>query len=200
MGATNLKAWVINLDERPDRMELFKENKFPFEVERFSAIKADPGWVGCTRSHLEILSKSKLPVLIFEDDFVFIESWAEVEKAMSQLPKDWDALYLGVTLMKSVERYSENLFRVKEGLCAYAIIFNSRRIVDYIINNFDKFETPICKTIDVFYAYDVQQKFNCFVVHPLIGTQRAGYSDIEKRVTDYTQITELFKIHADSTK
>jgi GR25 family glycosyltransferase involved in LPS biosynthesis len=197
MVTANLKAWVINLDERPDRMELFKENKFPFEVERFSAIKADPGWIGCTQSHLAILNKSEVPLIIFEDDFVFIESWNKVEKVMSQLPEDWDALYLGATLMKYTERYSENLFRIKEGLCAYAIIFNSKRLVNYIISNFDSYETIMRKTIDVFYAYDVQQKFNCFVVHPLIGTQRAGYSDIEKRVTDYTQITELFKIHTD---
>jgi GR25 family glycosyltransferase involved in LPS biosynthesis len=200
MGFADLKAWVINLDERPDRMELFKENKFPFEVKRFSAIKDEPGWVGCTRSHLTILSRSDVPTVIFEDDFVFIHSWDLVENAIKQLPEDWDALYMGATLMKPVERYSENLFKITEGLCAYAIIFKSQRIVNYITENFATFETTLRKTIDVFYAYDVQQKFNCFIVSPLVGTQRAGYSDIENRETDYTQITELFKEHARSSE
>ena len=195
-----MKAFVVNLKDRPDRLIGFKENQFPFKVNRFNAIKTDPGWIGCTESQLVILSRqTEFPFAIFEDDCQLINSWDIVEKAVSQLPDDWDMLYLGATLMKPIERYSDNLFRLKEGLCAHAIIYNSKRIVDYILNNFDRYENERRKTIDVFYAYDVQEKFNCFITYPLVATQRAGFSDIENMEVDYTQITEYFNTNTNAS-
>jgi len=199
MGVTDMKAFVINLTERKDRMEQFLQNNFPFPVMRFNAIKDDPGWDGCSKSHLSILRKQKeYPFIIFEDDVILLQSWDIVEKAMSQLPEDWDALWLSATLMILQSRYSENLFSLKEGLCASAIIYNSKRIIDYIIGNYEIWipHNDQRKSIDVFYAYDVQQKFNCYIVAPLIITQRPGYSDIEKRDINYEQIVNLFNIHA----
>jgi hypothetical protein len=188
-----MKAFVVNLKDRHDRLTGFKENQFPFDIEIFEGIKTDPGWIGCTESQLSIIREQRdLPFAIFEDDCLLIESWDIVEKAMSQLPDDWDALWIGATLMKPIERYSDNLFRLKEGLCAHAIIYNSKRIVDYILNNFDLYENERRKTIDVFYAYDVQEKFNCFITYPLVATQRAGFSDIENMEVDYTQIIDHF--------
>ena len=188
-----MKAYVVNLIERTDRMEEFKKNKFPFEVERFNAIKTDPGWVGCTKSMLTIIEAQKeFPFAIFEDDCELLQSWDIVEKAMSQLPLIWDALWLGATLMRPIERYSENLCKITEAFCAHAIIYNSQRMVDYIVNNFDNYETEIRKTIDVFYAYDVQLKFNCYIVTPLVATQRSGFSDIEQREVNYEQIINNF--------
>ena len=83
MVKNDLKAYVVNLLERTDRMEEFKKNKFPFEVERFDAIKTDPGWVGCTASQLLIMSRQKkYPFAIFEDDCELLQSWDVVEKAL----------------------------------------------------------------------------------------------------------------------
>jgi hypothetical protein len=143
-----------------------------------------------------------MPVAIYEDDVVFINDVGVVEKCFEQLPEDWDALWLGATVMVPIERYSDNLFRLKEGLCAHAIIYNSQRIVDYIRNNYDQFARTTDKrqTIDVFYAYELQQMFNCFIVSPLVAIQREGYSDIENREINYTQITELFKVNARSSE
>ena len=36
-----MKAYVVNLDSRPERLETFKENTFPFDITRVSAIKMD---------------------------------------------------------------------------------------------------------------------------------------------------------------
>lgn len=194
-----MKAFVINLIDRSDRMTDFQKNSFPFEVKRFNAIKTDPGWLGCTASMLEIIKRQKrFPFVIFEDDCLLLESWSVVENAMIQLPDDWDALWLGATLMRPIERYSENLFRLKEAFCAHAIIYNSRKMINYILNNFGEYfkTSNQRRTIDVFYAYHLQEKFNCFIVSPLVATQRAGFSDIEKRDIDYQQIINNFNLYA----
>ena len=200
---SDMKGYVMNLGERPDRMVEFQKNIFPFEVERFNAIRLEPGWKGCTESQLVILSRQKeFPFAIFEDDCVLLQPWIVVERAMEQLPKNWDLLYLGATLMRPVERYSENLFWLKGGYCAHAIIYNSKRVVDYVLQEHGNFfrNSPERNTLDVFYFCDVQEKFNCFIVNPLVATQRPGFSDIENMNVDYTQIINHFNIYTDASK
>jgi len=175
-----MKSFVINLNHRKDRMEAFSHNKFPFDVERVSAIERDNGAEGCILSHFQILeSQKEYPFVIFEDDCQLIEPWSLVEKAMSQLPEDWDALWLGATLDAPLKRYSENLFRLNKGYCTHAIIYNSQRMVDYILNNFAS--TKGRKIIDVFYYETIQELFNCFITYPMVALQAEGWSDIMKR-------------------
>lgn len=177
----DMKAFVVNLDERPDRMITFKDNVFPFEVERVSAIKHPVGSTGCTLTHFGIFERQKeFPFVIFEDDCKMVQPWGLVEKAMSQLPPDWDALWLGATLDAPLKRYSENTFRLKRGYCTHAIIYNSQRMVDYILSNFST--SAGRKIIDVFYYEDVQDKFNCFITYPMVALQAEGWSDVMQRV------------------
>jgi len=178
-----MKAYVINLDHRTDRMETFKQNNFPFEVERVSAIKHDIGGIGCGLTHFKIFEKQKeFPFVIFEDDCQIIEPWSLVEKAMSQLPSDWDALWLGATLDKPLTRYSENLFRLKNAYCTHAIMYNSQRIIDYILQDYETASGK--KVIDVFYYRDVQKRFNCFITYPMTTIQRNSMSNVMYREQD----------------
>jgi GR25 family glycosyltransferase involved in LPS biosynthesis len=178
-----MKAYCINLDRRPERMESFNKNNLPFEIERVSGIDMDMGNIGCTLSHFKLLrTQTEFPFIIFEDDCVFIEPWSLVEKAMRQLPKDWDALWLGATLDTQLKRYSENLFRLNKAYCTHAIIYNSKRMVDYILQNFKGFNGR--KIIDVFYYEDVQKRFNCYITYPLTTVQAPGVSDVMKRMPD----------------
>jgi GR25 family glycosyltransferase involved in LPS biosynthesis len=179
----NMKAFVINLDNRPSRLEMFRKNIFPFEVERISAIQMLDGAMGCALTHFKILKEQTMfPFAIFEDDCVMIEPWSLVEKAISQLPEDWDALWLGGTVDTPLKRYSDNLFRLKKTYCTHAIIYNSQKIVDYILNNFDTWHGR--KIIDIFYYSDVQEKFNCFITYPMAALQAEGFSDIMNRTPD----------------
>jgi GR25 family glycosyltransferase involved in LPS biosynthesis len=176
-----MKAFVVNLDSRPDRLETFKKNVFPFEVERFPGVVAATGEDGCTRSTITILqrqlAKREFPFIVFEDDCKMLVPWSEVEKAMKQLPDDWDALWLGTNPRKPLQRHSDNLFRLKGGYTSHAIIYNSKRMVEYILKNHN---TPSGKNLDIFYYHVVQKYFNCFVVYPLMATQISDYSDIAK--------------------
>ncbi len=180
-----VKAYVVNLDKRPDRMVSFNQNKFPFDVERVSAVEMTDGGVGCSYSHLNIFRKqNKFPFVIFEDDCEMVVQWSIVEYIMDQLPSEWDALWLGATLDAPLKRYSENLFRLKQAYCTYAIVYNSQRIIDYILNNWDNFfaTTKEKPYIDVFYYYEVQEKFNCYITYPMVALQARGWSDVMQRI------------------
>lgn len=182
-----MKAYCMNLDERQGRWDEFQTQKLPFAVERFAAIKMSPGWAGCRASYLELMKKVDGLTVIFEDDCLFLQDWSVVENAMKQLPETWDCLYLGATLNKPIERYSDNLFFLKAGWTTHAIIYHDRRIPDYVLKNADK-----VRKIDVFLANVVQEKFNCFITYPLVATQRPGYSDIINGVTDYAIIKQRY--------
>lgn len=181
-----MNAFVINLDSRPDKLELFYKNGIPLDVERFSGIVDTPGDNGCAKSHLSLISQqTKFPFAVFEDDCVLLQPWELVDRAMLQLPRNWDALWLGATLYKPIKRYSENLCVLKGGLALHAVIYNSKRMIDYVIENF-KVTQQKC-IIDLFYSHQVQDRFHCFIVHPLMATQRPGLSDITGIHVDYYQ-------------
>lgn len=183
-----MKGIVINLDSRPDRLKSFKENKFPFEVERFPGVVAANGEDGCTLSHLAVLHQIRqekaYPVTVFEDDCVLVEPWDLVEKAISQLPKDWDALWLGANPRSKLQRYSDNLYHLKNAYCLHAVIYNSKKMIEYILK---KHNTISGKNLDIFYREDVQKRFNCFITYPIAATQLSDRSDIAPCVTNNYQ-------------
>jgi GR25 family glycosyltransferase involved in LPS biosynthesis len=186
-------AYVINLDSRPDRMESFQKNEFPFPVERVSGVVASCGEDGCTLSHLGILKAQKIfPFVIFEDDCIMLESWDVVERAMSQLPSNWDALWLGATLRKPIFKYSENVHVLKDAYATHAIIYNSKRIVDFILQ---RHYTPTGKNWDIFLKKIVQPRFNCFITRPICAVQKSDYSDISKQETmNEVEMLENYKL------
>lgn len=182
-----MKAYVINLDSRPDRLERFNAtNKFPFEVERFPGVVASCGEDGCTQSHLQLLGRQKeFPFVVFEDDCTMLTSWDFVEQAMQQLPNCWDALWLGATLTRKLTKFSENLYILQKGWTTHAIIYNTPRIVHHVT----KFcKMPTGKNIDIFYFHQLQPRFNCFIIYPIAATQMNGYSDICKSDVSYYDV------------
>lgn len=189
-----MKVFCINLDERPEKWELSKKEaeKLHLDPVRVSATKASPGFVGCRLSHLGLLADVKEYVfMVIEDDIkVCCENPSQaLQDSMSELPNDWDMLYLGATLNTPLEKYSDHLYRIKQGWTTHAIIYNNQNgVVDYILN-------ADIRKIDVFYSDDVQEKFNCFITYPMILTQREGFSDVIRKDVDYKVIQERYKTY-----
>lgn len=187
------KAYCINLKERTDRWENVQK-QFPLlglQVERFDAIKRKRGHDGCILSHLALWNdlKDQGEFMIIEDDIkVIVENPKEIlDKSISQLPEDWDMLYLGATLNESPERYSENLVRIKKAWTTHAIMYNNQNgVVDAIIKNMDMYK------VDVVLADVIQPNFNCFMTYPMICSQAEGYSNVVNRFTDYHAITDRY--------
>ena len=189
-----MKTYCINLDSRHRRWRQVQKESAKLDIipERFSAIKMDYGHEGCTQSHLSILKKADGIFMIIEDDFKICTKYPKptMALALSQLPDDWDILYLGATLSKPLERHSVNLYRLKGALATHAIIYNNQNgVVDYIAQNHPG------GIMDKFYRDVVQEKFNCFFPFPMIATQRAGHSDILGKYTSYKNIIKFYNNH-----
>jgi GR25 family glycosyltransferase involved in LPS biosynthesis len=189
-----MKAFVINCKNSDERLQLFYENKFPFLVKRFEALEgdtpADRDFISGL-SHLAIMKEqTEFPFAVFEDDCLLLHPWEKVIEAMSQLPQDWDALWLGATLQKPIERYSDNLYRLKNGHALHAVIYNSKPLINFAIANYTR---ERFKVLDVLTAYTIQHKFNCYITYPLVATQRACVSDINGRFLDnYNEIINSY--------
>jgi hypothetical protein len=186
-----MNSYCINLKKRSDRWRNVQPEfrKLGVKPHRFIAIYRNDGHQGCIESHLELLSQVKKDQVfaIFEDDILALGTGKDIQRAMDQLPPTWDMLYLGATLTKPLERYSENLFRLEGGLTTHAIIYNNQhQVCDHIIALHD---TP---QVDVF-MMKVQEQFSCFVAYPMIVSQAPGKSDIIDRYTDYSEIQETYK-------
>ena len=185
-----MNSYCINLRKRPDRWarvlpEFYKLSLIPM---RFLAIYNNIGHVGCIDSHLELLHQVKKDGIfaVFEDDILALGTWQDIQRSINQLPPDWDMLYLGATLLEPLERYSENLFRLKRGLTTHAIIYNNQhKVCEYITAHHNS------PQVDVF-MMEVQEKFNVYITYPLLVSQMPGKSDIVNRYTDYSEIQESY--------
>lgn len=167
----SIASYVINLDRRHERWLCVKEElmRNGFSPQRISAI--DNGWKGCRDSHLYVLNltTNQNSFFVFEDDVEFIGDAKLISKAIKQLPKDWDCLYLGASPQELQERISDNLFRISKSWCMHSILWHNRKggAIEYMLAN----RKDIGK-IDVFMANKVMPKFNCFLIYPIICTQK----------------------------
>jgi hypothetical protein len=193
-----MKGFVINCKNSTERLRLFCENKFPFDIEVFEAIEgktpSERDYISGI-SHLTIMNKQKeFPFLVCEDDCILLQLWDIVDRAIDQLPEDWDALWLGATLQSPITRYSENLYRLKNGHALHAVIYNSPAMIDYMTRNFtpDKY-----RCLDVLTAYSAQKLFNCYITYPICATQRSCMSDINGKFLDnYNIIVDSYNKYA----
>jgi GR25 family glycosyltransferase involved in LPS biosynthesis len=167
-------------------------DKIDLELIRFDAIKCEIGHDGCKASHMKLLeSISEDVFMVIEDDMKIIASKNIYNKAIWQLPFDYDMFYLGATLTQPIERYSENLFRLKGGSASQAIVYNNKNgVVDYILKNHNR------NRFSAFLRDAVQEKFNCYIAYPMIATQASGYSDLMNKHVSGRRIKRAYKKYA----
>jgi len=198
--------YCINLHHRYDRWvharNEFEKIGIKDKVKRFSAIKHKDGRIGLICSFLEIfkIAKSKKlnNVLIFEDDVKFLtdDPVKILEKSISQLDGDWGMVYFGAnTHQQLIKTKNENLVVLKNAYSAHAVCYHSR-LFDDIIYQFTKIKKQgkilsVDDINDVFFA-KLQNKYNAYMVNPMIATQYANYSDLEKREVNYDFIEERY--------
>jgi GR25 family glycosyltransferase involved in LPS biosynthesis len=158
-------------------------NKFPFQIERFPAKVMQTGEDGCTYSHLAVLeaNKDNVPFIVFEDDCIMLEPWETVCRCVCEIRPKWDALWLGATLTEKLQRETPHTFRLRKAYCLHAVVYNSTHMINYILQNHN---TPAGKNLDIFYYFNVFNKYHCYLTNPLCATQSEGYSDIAKKKTD----------------
>jgi len=202
----------INLAERTDRNEhvlaqLESVGLSRPVVQRFDAIKSINGALGCSASHLKCLRLAENEgwdhVLICEDDITFLDPPLFVQQFNKCLltNEDWDVIMLGgnnvppYRMMKndSCVRISRCLtttgYLVKRSYYK-TLIANIQSGIQLFMANMNN---PNLYAIDVYWS-SLQSRDNWLLITPLTVTQQEGYSNIEKRHTNYSRLmTDLDK-------
>lgn len=167
------------------------------EVERFQAVREIGPHQSFSHSErnilLDFLFSDAETLLHLEDDVVF-RNLDHLPQALSELPDDWDILYLGANLLlwndgnePQPERYSEHLFRVRAAWTTHAIAYH-KRCVRRILEGQPSFDAQMFDN----YLSTRLPELNAFIVAPMVAYQRPRISSIWQRgvVDDYTGIFE----------
>lgn len=196
------KVVYINMDTRKDRRAMIERElqmAFPSsKIQRMAALRHEGlyertnGAIGCTKSHIAVLEMARVSrwanVLIVEDDLMWVNFEAGGKRFNELLHAPYDVIVLGGTFLRA-DVDTGRLYNSKT-TTGYIV---AAHYYDTLLANFkDGLRQLInAKTVRVF-AIDVhwrqlQQKDLWYIVQPLFIKQRAGFSDIEKRVVNYNR-------------
>jgi glycosyl transferase family 25 len=194
--------FYINLDKRTDRRAEFEStmNEMDWNSERFPGIYCPPprGIVGCTKSHLGVLKLAKERnyhnILIFEDDFEWIEPPIVVEEELTQLftnKPDFDVCFLSYNLKQgSPDKKCPFLIKTEYSTTASAYIVN-RHYYDTLISLYEDCIPKLNSTMKHWlYANDqvwrpLQENDNWYCIMRRLGKQRDGFSDNANGIVKY---------------
>ena len=208
-----MEAFVINLQYRTDRWEKITHTfSSILKLHRVEAIKNEPGWLGCLQSHQLCLKKAKelqlSTCLVIEDDCQltttpenFIKEWKIIKDWLDNNLDRWNIFYGGCANVKSTDVYGiiQKLPNVELIQLEYAtsthFTYYNKCMYDKIINY-----TPVNNTFtsntsnNNYFPIDViiSQKARGRIITkiPFLAIQREDFSDLEKRVIDYTNLYE----------
>jgi len=213
------KIYCINLSHRKDR---WQESLIEFEklgiandVERFEAIRIQPGIIGCTASHYEIVKIAKANnyknVLIFEDDVKILrdDSSNIISLAMQQIEKNniqYDMLYLGGNLVGDENltyRIDENLAKLHACKTTASYVIHSSAY-DYILDIYDNIDwkdpwnwsqqNEGRYNIDKWYATSLQSRNKTYGVYPCLAEQRDSFSDLMGKMSIFSMYEKWNRI------
>jgi glycosyl transferase family 25 len=195
-------AFYINLEHRVDRKahvesELTKIG-LGLTAERFNAIRMENGAVGCSMSHLKILQNAVAQnmnhVLILEDDITFLDPELfrnQFDTFLSRFGKNWDVILLAGNNMPPHLQIDETCIKVTSCQTTTGYLVNGHYIsklmenVKMGLHNLLRSpERHVEFAIDKFWKR-LQETDRWFLITPPTVIQCEGYSDIEKKMTNY---------------
>lgn len=196
-------VFYINLDHREDRKRHVENQLKNIGIEdatRFKAIKLQNGAIGCSISHLKILELAKKNnldhVLIVEDDITFLDTVLFVNKFNKFLSthKDFDVVLIAGNNMPPYKHIDDCCVQVTKCQTTTGYLVKNHYF-DTLINNYkigisllmNAPEKHNLYAIDKFW-FNLQNIHTWYLIVPLTVTQRADYSDIEKRSTNYSKV------------
>ena len=193
-----INCLYINLNERTDRnaqlLEQFKDMS-GLNLIRFSAIRNSYGPLGCSLSHIGCIEQAKQngwdQVLILEDDFellvnpnIFINA---INKGNGQ---QWDVMLL-TGFLREMSINSNEMYKVTNAQTAVAYIVKAH-YYDRLLDNFRSGYNLLLANPSMHPAYSLdqywkhlQQVDSWYIQVPILGKQRASFSDITNMYKDY---------------
>lgn len=194
------KIVCMNLPSRTDRrVQVQAEfDKVGVSPEWIPAQPADDGHIGLIRTLHDVFAEnySARNILIFEDDVQFKnDPVGKLRMALMDLHyifhDRFDMLYFGANLTEPCITVTSNLALIHNALATHAVCYNHRmfdRYLRHLKRISDQGFIATDYDINDVWLTTIQSRGKCLMVYPKIATQRAGYSDLEKRYTDYTKI------------
>jgi len=178
------KIYLVNLAKRRDRLfetaEHLEKYEIPFSL--FTAIEKPDGAEGL-RDTMNLIFDEAIEnnypnILVLEDDCEFIKEKIWVDETMNgvveQLPENYLLCYLGGQATGGYSGfYSGNLLPVTKYFATHAVMYSLQGIKEIKARN-------LGYPIDNWLVDNIQTQGRCYGIHPLLASQRAGYSDIGK--------------------
>jgi GR25 family glycosyltransferase involved in LPS biosynthesis len=195
----------INLDSRPDRKAHIEDqlNIVGFKsVTRFKAIKTTNGAIGCTMSHLKCLENARdqqlSHLLVCEDDTLFLKPDVFKQQFNSFLSRHqqstWDVVLLAGNNVLPYTPIDETCIKVSHCQTTTCYLVN-RQYFTTLINNIREGLNKLMQNQKhgILYAIDkywlhLQKRDRWFLIIPLTVIQKEGYSDIEHKTVNYSQL------------
>ncbi len=194
-------CYLINLDGKVQRLNdsITELGKLDIKPIKFNAIRHEKGAIGCGLSHLGVLNLAKLKnheyVLVCEDDNLILNV-DELKKSINKFIEDkleWDVLLLSANNYRPFEKTSDHYIKVKNAQCTNCYIVR-RHYYETLIKIWETSIIEFSKNTELhaIYALDqywkiLQKKDNWYLIIPTNIIQKPEYSDIEKKLVDYTE-------------
>jgi len=195
--------FIINLDRRKDRWEHISEEVKKLgihEPNRFPGIVAPPPHppiLGCGQSHLRCLEiaqeKDWEYVVVMEDDACFLRPDTLLKQIKEILnDEEFDVLLCGYNPFGPHLKVRHNFIQVQRAYCGTMYIVK-KHYYQTMIQNIKQGLDLLKHTHDRQYSWDafwvlLQRKDTFLGVNPLSVVQKADYSDIEEKQTNYTKL------------
>jgi GR25 family glycosyltransferase involved in LPS biosynthesis len=189
-------VFVIHLQHRIDRESNVETQmkKLTNNFQYFEAINGHEldysgpllkGEQGIRLTHLKLLNYAKQhnleQILVLEDDIVLAENFQDqIGAILSDLPEDYNLLYLGGAHKAYPNHIKGNLYKVRDTVTLHGLLINSN-MYDILIQTIE--DNPGIQ-VDNAYAL-TQSKYNAYVCYPHLAWQLDDYSDIQNKFVNY---------------
>lgn len=182
------RAFVINLDKRPDRWETFQHhNKLlleNFEVQRFSGIEKNPPKDGIFESFtkcMELGFQTEESIIIMEDDCYLVPGAIDkIKKAWDDLPSDWDCLIGNHYLIYGIDVLTDNIAKPRSrASTANFCIFRNTALTKITGNQHLRVNHN--SHIDHFLTSE-ETPINNYTIWPMVSREYLSFSDHKGKV------------------
>jgi hypothetical protein len=191
-------AYCLNLDKNITTRWPKAHDQFisvGIEITRVNCVESTENrFISFNQSHYNTVKsgyETGKPFAIFEDDIVFDPMWKFVSEASSELPEDWELLYLGCNFHGEwlrPQRYSSHLVTLPNAWQSHAIIY-SLRGAKFVLDNFNPdiitAENPV---YDEWLRVNAMTRGKTYLTNPMICYQRPCFSDVWMVDADYTSV------------